>query len=138
MPKRHPQTALGWIPSAQQWEVIDLLASGYSQQAVSRALEMPVSTISAWLHERDFSDQFRELVVKRTGEFQAAKDAVHDQQVVMALQVLQDALSGDLQRERGRDGATGPAPLRYEAAIELLRATFWKQRAGGHKPFGAS
>lgn len=147
MPKLTPETGIAWVPTAQQAEVIDLLATGYSQQATSRALDVPVTTISYWIHEAAFADTFREQVDLRAAEFNAAKEAVHDQQVVMALQILQDALSGELQREADfvlsddgkatRTNNGGKAPLRYEAAVELLRATFWKQVAGGHKAFGA-
>lgn len=136
MSRKRTETSLGWIPTAQQAEVIDLLATGYSQQACSRATDVPVMTINSWLNELSFSEQFREMVHERTEDFNAAKDAVHDQQVVMALQIIQDALTGELRREPNGDSSI--APLRYEAAIQLLRATFWRNKAGGHKQFGAS
>ena len=124
-----------WAPSAEQAEAIDLQATGYSMQAISRITGTPQQTIWSWVNELSFSEQYRELVQRRTAEFQAAKDAIHDQQVVMALEILQTALSGDMQRERVGDSAV--TPLRYEAAIQLLRATFWKQKSGaGHKKFG--
>jgi hypothetical protein len=129
---QHKET---WAPTAEQAEVIDLQATGYSQQACSRVTGVPVGTIWSWNNELAFSAQYRELVQRRTEEFQAAKDAIHDQQVVMALEILQTALSGDMQRERVGDASV--TPLRYEAAIQLLRATFWKQKSGEpHKKFG--
>lgn len=129
-------TSLAWIPSAEQVEVIDMLATGYSQSAAARATGIPVTTISTWIHDRSFSEEFRAMVESRAAEYQAAAEAVHNQQVVLALQIVQEALTGELQRERTGTGSI--TPLRYDAAVELLRATFWKQRAGGHKQFGAS
>ena len=137
MPRMRPETIAAWAPSIEQLDVIDWLASGYSQQACSRLSSIPVQTISNWIHDSTFSDAFRARVTQRTADFQAAKQSVHEQQVVLALQVIQDALTGELQRERGRDGGSGQAPLRYEAAVELLRGTFWPQQRGGHKQFGA-
>ena len=132
------ETKPAWVPTEQMAEVIDLQATGYSLLACFRATGVPVQTIWSWNNELAFSEQYRALVQQRTEDFNQAKDSVHDQQVVMALQVIQEALSGELQRERS--GPLGPSekPLRYEAAIELLRATFWKQKAGGHKKFGTS
>jgi predicted transcriptional regulator len=128
-------TALGWIPTGPQLETIDLLATGYSQNAIARLLGIPVTTISGWIHEQSYAAQFREMVAKRTADFNAAKDSIHDQQVVMALEIIQEALSGEMRREPNGDSGS-IAPLRYEAAIQLLRNTFWRTKGGGHKKFG--
>lgn len=104
-------------------------------QACSRVTGVPQQTIWSWNNELAFSAQYRELVQRRAEEFQAARDAIHDQQVVMALEIVHAALSGEMQRERVGD--TTVTPLRYEAAIQLLRNTFWKQKSGEpHKRFG--
>lgn len=132
------ETKPAWVPTEQMAEVIDLQATGYSLLACSRVTDIPVQTIWSWNNELAFSEQYRLRVQERTEDFNQAKDSVHDQQVVMALQVIQEALSGELTRERNERAGTSEKPLRYEAAIELLRATFWKQKAGGHKQFGAS
>lgn len=127
-------TKAGWRPTEDMLEAIDLQATGYSMNAVARELGIAVQTIWSWNNEVTFAEQYREMVRVRTEEFQAARDAVHEQQVVMALQIIQDALSGEMKREPSGD--TTQTPLRYEAAIQLLRATFWKQKAGGHQQFG--
>lgn len=129
------ETSLAWVPSPEQVEVIDMLATGYSQSAAARATGIPVTTISTWIHEAVTAPEFRAMVQERAEEYQRAKDAVHDQQVVLALQIIQEALTGEMQRERTGTGSI--TPLRYDAAVELLRATFWKQRTGGHKQFGS-
>ena len=114
-----------------------MLASGYSQLAISRVTGIPQPTIWGWQNSLvSFSDQFNALVDTRAAEFRAAKDAVHEQQVVMALQVIQEALSGEMQRERAGDSYV--TPLRFEAAVKLLQSTFWKQQSGGHKQIGTS
>lgn len=136
MAKAQSETKFGWKPTAEQVEVIDLLASGYSQLAVSRATGIAQQTIWSWCNELAFSEQFMERVDQRAEEFQAAKSAVHEQQVVMALQVVQEALSGEMQRERAGDAYV--TPLRFEAAIKLLQSTFWKQQSGGHKQIGSA
>ena len=134
MAKSQRETKPGWKPTAEQAEVIDLLASGYSQLAISRVTNVPQPTIWSWQNELAFSDQFNALVDQRAAEFNAARDAVHEQQVVMALQIMQEALSGEMQRERVGDAVV--TPLRFEAAVKLLQSTFYKQIAGGHKKFG--
>jgi hypothetical protein len=135
MSKAKADTNSRWHPSAEQAEVIDLLASGYSQLAISRVTGIPQPTIWGWQNSLvSFSDQFNALVDTRAAEFRAAKDAVHEQQVVMALQVIQEALSGEMQRERAGDSYV--TPLRFEAAVKLLQSTFWKQQSGGHKQIG--
>lgn len=126
------RTNPNWIPTSVQLDAIDMQASGYSLSAISRTQGIPIPTIWSWNNETSFAAQYRELVAKRAQEFHEAKEAVHSQQVVMALQIIQDALSGEMQRDPvGTDGAI--APLRYEAAVQLLRATFWKQQTGGYK-----
>ena len=135
MAKSQAQTKPGWVPNPLMLEAIDMQATGHSLSAISRDLDVPVVTLWSWNNELAFSEQYRQMVESRAAEFQAARDAVHDQQVVMALQIIQDALTGEMQRERAGDAYV--APLRYEAAIKLLQGTFWKQQSGGHKQFGA-
>ena len=135
MAKSQAQTKPGWVPNPLMLEAIDMQATGHSLSAISRDLDVPVVTLWSWNNELAFSEQYRQMVESRAAEFQAARDAVHDQQVVMALQIIQDALTGEMQRERAGDAYV--APLRYEAAIQLLRGTFWAQKRGGHKQFGA-
>lgn len=135
MAKSQSETKPGWVPTVDMLDVIDMQASGYSLSAISREKNIPIQTLWSWNNELAFSEQYRALLAKRTEEFHAAKQAVHNQQVVMALQVIQEALSGEMQRERAGEGTA--LPLRLETAIQLLRNTFWKQVAGGHKQFGA-
>ena len=135
MAKAQAQTKPGWIPNPSMLEAIDMQATGHSLTAISRDLDVPLPTLWSWNNELAFSEQYRAMVESRAAEFQAAKDAVHDQQVVIALGIIQQALTGEMDRERAGDAYI--APLRYEAAIKLLQGTYWKQRAGGHKQFGA-
>ena len=125
-----------WAPTPQQYDAIDLQALGYSLNAIARKLDIPQPTLWSWNNELAFSAQYRERVEQRIDEFAEARDAVHDQQVILALDILQQVLTGEMPRERVGDNAI--APLRYDAAVKLLSQTFWKQKAGGHQQFGAS
>ena len=59
--------------------------------------------------------------------------AVEAQQLVMGTATFHKALQGEVRRD-----SDGNLPVEYLAAVELLRNTRWKQKAGGHKQFGAS
>ena len=62
-----------------------------------------------------------------------ALEAIEDQEMLQATAILGKALAGEVPRD-----PDGNIPIEYSAALELLRATRWKQRSGGHKQFGAS
>lgn len=132
MPRIRPETALQWVPTADQNAVLDWLAMGYSQQAASRQTEVPQPTIWKWLNEREFSALFREEVQRRSALFQENLSAIEEQQKLQATATFGKVLSGEVRRD-----SSGNAPLEYLAAVELLRATRWKQIAGEpHRKFG--
>ena len=137
--KRTGDTALQWVPTADQSRVLDCLAMGLSQNAASRDTGIPYQTINSWINDLAFSDAFREEVVRRATLFQENLRAIEDQQIVQATAVVGRAIAGELERERdGRTGSTKNT-LQYDAAVELLRNTRWKQKAGEqHKQFGAT
>ena len=135
--KRTGDTALQWVPTADQSRALDGLAMGLSQNAVSRETGIPYQTINSWVNDLLFSDAFREEVERRSALFQENLRAIEDQQIVQATAVVGRAISGELERELGARG--GQNPLQYDAAVELLRNTRWKQKAGEqHKQFGAT
>ena len=135
--KRTGDTALQWVPTADQSRVLDCLAMGLSQNAASRDTGIPYQTINSWINDLAFSDAFREEVERRSALFQENLRAIEDQQIVQATAVVGRAISGELERELGARG--GQNPLQYDAAVELLRNTRWKQKAGEqHKQFGAT
>lgn len=134
MAKAQSETKLAWVPTKDQNLALDWLAMGYSLNAVSRMTEIPVTTIWSWANELAFSAQFREEIQTRAKVFQDNLGAIEEQQMLQATATFGKALAGEVRR----DGA-GNAPLEYLAAVELLRATRWKQKAGEqHKQFGAS
>ena len=133
--KRTGETALQWLPTAEQSPVLDCLAMGLSQNAASRETGVPYQTINGWVNNLSFSDAFREEVVRRAELFQENLGAIEDQMVVQATAVVAKAIAGELERERG--GLSGTKnTLQYDAAVEFLRATRWKRISGGHQQFG--
>jgi hypothetical protein len=126
------ETGLAWMPSELQSRAIDYLAQGYSQNRTAALIETSQQNVWYWWNEANFAVPFRAMVAERAILFIQARDAIHDQQETMAQAILHQALSGEIEAD-----GFGRPPLRFDAAIELLRATYWKQRAGGHKQFGA-
>jgi hypothetical protein len=131
MAKAKSDTKLAWMPTAEQSAVIDQLAMGYSLNAAERATGVAHQTIWSWANELAFSGQFREEIRRRAALFQANLEAIEDQQVLQATALYGRVLAGEVDVDR-----TGNLPAEYQYALELLRATRWKQRAGGHKRFG--
>jgi len=135
--KRVGEHALQWVPTLDQSRVLDCLAMGRSQNAASRETGIPYTTINSWVSELLFSEAFRAEVMRRAELFQENLAAIEDQQIVQATAIVGRAIAGELERER--DGRTGGSKntLQYDAAVELLRATRWRQKAGEpHKQFG--
>ena len=62
-------------------------------------------------------------------EFLERRESILQQSETLALLLYHQGLTGECS-----DAGTTPLDL----ALELLRNTVWKQRAGGHKQFGAS
>lgn len=136
MPKNKSDTSLAWIPSPDQSRVIDGLAMGLSQNAVARETGILQQTINHWVNDLSFSAEFRAAVVARSEMFQANLGAIEDQMVVQATALVARAIAGELDRDIARGGTQNP--LRYDAAVEFLRATRWKRLAGEqHKQFGS-
>ena len=133
MAKSQSDNKLAWVPTPEMGPVLDGLAMGMSQQAVSRSTGVPQQTIWSWINELAFSAQFRDEIQVRARLFQENLEAIEEQQMLQATATFGKALAGEVRRDHD-----GNAPLEYLAAIELLRATRWKQKAGGHKQFGAS
>ena len=132
MAKALAQTKPAWVPTEDMAATLDWLAMGYSLNAVARLTEIPYKTIWSWVNELAFSAQFREEIQARAAIFQSNLDAIEDQQTLQATATFGKALVGEVLRD-----SDGNAPLEYLAAVELLRNTRWKQKAGGHKQFGA-
>lgn len=104
-----------------------MLASGYSQNRTAAITGVPQQTISDWLNVTDFSPQFTRMVQEMQVQFLENRESVLKQSEALALLLYHQGLTGE------RDDVS---PI--ELALELLRNTVWKQRAGGHKQFGAS
>jgi len=126
-------TARPWVPTKEQNEALDWLAMGYSMNATSRNVGIAVGTVWNWVNDAQFSEQFRKEITQRAAVFQENLEAIEDQQMLQATAILGKALAGEVPRD-----PDGNIPIEYSAALELLRATRWKQRSGGHKQFGAS
>jgi hypothetical protein len=132
MARAQSQTKLAWVPTKDQNSALDWLAQGYSLNAVSRLTQIPVVTIWSWVNELAFSTQFREEIDKRAALFQENLSAIEEQQKLQATSTFGKALAGEFHRD-----SSGNVPLEYLAAVELLRATRWKQIAGEpHRKFG--
>lgn len=127
------ETSGAWRPTEEQSLVADLLARGYSQQAAARLSGVSQPQISQWINRDVTAALFCELIAERTRLFAENLEAAEDQQVVMATGTFHRALQGEIERDDN-----GNLPVEYLAAVELLRNTRWKQKAGGHKQFGAS
>jgi len=105
---------------------------GYSQQAVSRLTGVPQQTIWSWVNELAFSAQFREEIARRNQLFTDSLEDIEDQQILQANAVISRAVQGEYRRD-----AEGNRPIELDIAVELLRHTRWKQKAGEqHKRFG--
>lgn len=124
-------TALStWRPTQQHLTVAELLASGYSQNRAAAISGVPQTTISDWWQDSSFSEQFRQLVADLQVEFMERRESIIEQSETLALLLYHQGLTG----ERS-DPGTSPLDL----ALELLKATVWRNRAGQqHKQFGAS
>ena len=119
-----------WRPTDEQFKVAELLASGYSQNRAAALSGVPQRTISHWYSDLDFSPQFRALVAELQVEFIERRESILIQSETLALLLYHQGLTGEHSDE-------GTTPL--DLALELLRATVWRQRAGQqHKQFGAS
>lgn len=139
--KRRGDTALAWVPTADQSRVLDGLAMGLSQNAVARDTGIPYTTINTWVNDLLFSEAFRAEVKRRAQLFAENLSAIEDQMGIQATAVVARAIAGELEREYlpGRDGGSTKNPLQYDAAVEFLRATRWKQIAGEqHRQFGSA
>lgn len=128
MVKQRTDTALQWRPTDDQLTVAELLATGHSQNRAAAICGVPQRTISGWWLDNVWSPQYRDLVAEMMVEFGKRRDQVHDQQVSLAQLLVQQGLTG----ERPNDDP------QLVVAIEFLRNTDWKLRAGGHTKFGAS
>lgn len=124
-----PETQLDtWRPTDEQFKVAELLASGYSQNRTAALSGVPQQTISRWWDgEVSFSQQFRELVTDLQREFIERRESILVQSETLALHLYHQGLTGECS-----DSGTTPLDL----AAQLLSATVWKQRAGGHRKFG--
>ena len=132
--RRADDTGLRWVPTHEQSRVIDALALGYSQNAAARTTGVPYQTINDWVSNSRHAAEFRAIVEERMALFNENLTAIEQQQVVQATALVGMALSGEMQRD-----ARGNYPLEYVAAVELLRATRWRQIAGEkHRQFGES
>lgn len=132
MARAQAETKLAWVPTAEQSAVLDQLAMGYSMNAASRVTGVAVQTIWSWANELAFSAQFQDEIQTRAKLFQDNLEAIEDQQMMQAVALFGRVLAGEVRRDKD-----GDLPPEYVAAAELLRATRWKQKAGGHKAFGA-
>lgn len=132
MASQRRNTELAWVPTAEQTAVIDQLAQGYSLNAASRVTGVALQTIWSWVNELSFSAQFREEIETRAKLFQENLDAIEDQQILQATALFGKILAGEVKPD-----GFGNLPAEYRYAAELLRNTRWKQKAGGHKQFGA-
>ena len=133
MARAQSETKLAWVPTADMSAVLDQLAMGYSLNAASRVTGVALQTIWSWINELSFSAQFREEIQSRSALFQENLSAIEDQQAMQATATFGKALVGEVHRD-----SNGNAPIEYLAAVELLRATRWKQKAGEqHQRFGA-
>lgn len=118
-----------WRPTDEQFKVAELLASGYSQNRTAALCGVPQRTISHWYSDLDFSPQFRELVAELQVQFIQRRESILVQSETLALHLYHQGLTGEC-----TDSGATPIDL----ALELLRATVWRQRAGQqHKAFGA-
>ncbi len=110
--------------------VAELLASGYSQNRAAALSGVPQRTISDWWQDSSFSVQFRQLVADLQVEFMERRESIIEQSETLALLLYHQGLTD----ERSDPGTT---PLNL--ALELLKATVWRNRTGErHKQFGAS
>lgn len=132
MARAQAETNLTWVPTAEQNAVLDQLAMGYSMNAASRVTGVAVQTIWSWANELTFSGQFQDEIQTRAKLFQDNLEAIEDQQMMQAVALFGRVLAGEVLRD-----SLGNLPPEYVAAAELLRNTRWKQKAGGHKQFGA-
>ena len=129
MSNKPSQNALStWRPTDEQLVVAELLATGHSQNRAAALSGVSQQTISGWWIDNLWSAEFRDLVANMATEFGQRRDQVHDQQVSLAQLIVNQGLTG----ERSHDDA------QLILAIEFLRNTDWKLRAGGHSKFGAS
>lgn len=112
---------------------MSLLAQGYSQQAAARLSGTSQQLISYWLNDAVFAGLFGAKIAELSELFGENLEAVEAQQLVMGTATFHKALQGEVRRD-----SDGNLPVEYLAAVELLRNTRWKQKAGGHKQFGAS
>lgn len=133
MPRQRSETRLQWLPDSTQSRVLDGLAMGMSQNACARAFGVAVQNINYWVNEASFSEAFRAEVQARAKLFEENRGAIEEQQITRAIALVGEALEGGVERDRN-----GQLPVQHSVAIELLRATRWKQKAGEqHKQFGA-
>jgi hypothetical protein len=105
-----------------------MLAMGYSQNAAARRLSIAQPTIASWIHREPHGLSFQAEIRRRAELFLENLGAIEDQQIIIATQLFGRILAGEVEAD-----AYGNLPPEYRAATELLRATRWKQRAGGHK-----
>jgi hypothetical protein len=106
------------------------LASGYSQNRAAALSGVPQQTISDWWTGCTFSEQFRDLVANFQVEFMERRESIIEQSETLALLLYHQGLTGE---------RTDPGTTPLNLALELLKATVWRQRAGQqHKAFGAS
>lgn len=128
--------------TADQSRALDCLALGLSINATGRETGIPDSTIGFWVNGASFAEQFRAELEVRKQLFRDNLAAVEMQMAVQSTALVAQAIAGELERDypdadenhRGK----GQNPLRYEAAVEFLRSTRWKQLAGEeHKRFGS-
>ena len=132
MVREQSDTRLAWVPTAEQSAVLDQLAMGYSLNAAARVTGVAVQTIWSWANELSFSEAFRAEVQKRAQLFQENLAAIEDQQIIQATALYGKVLAGEVEAD-----GFGNLPPQYGYAAQLLRNTRWKQKAGGHKQFGA-
>ena len=127
------ETSGAWLPTPEQSLVADLLAQGYSQQAAARLSGVRQPQISHWINRDAGAEHFCALVKERAELFRENLEAVEDQQLVLSTATFHKALQGLIERDDD-----GNLPVEYLAAVELLRNTRWKQKAGGHQKFGTA
>jgi hypothetical protein len=132
MAKSQSETKLAWVPTPEMSAVLDQLAMGYSLNAASRLTGVAPMTVWSWVNELAFSAQFRDEIQKRAALFQENLAAIEDQQIIQATSLYGKVLAGEVKPD-----GLGNLPPEYRYAVELLRNTRWKQKAGGHKQFGA-
>ena len=119
-----------WRPTEEQFKVAELLASGYSQTRTAAISGVPQQTISNWWGgDLSFSEQFRQLVADLQVEFMERRESIIEQSETLALLLYHQGLTGE---------RVDPNKTPIDLALEILRATVWRQRAGQqHKAFGA-